>query len=183
MIPVQNVYYMLSYAFKVLNEQGYKRIATEEYNNTAELMAAILAKGIAVQLKRGLGKEYISQTEDLSSLRGKIDIAESIKTQSMLRKKLICTYDDFSVNSTMNRIIKSTVELALEMLLEISLLQNMLDMPAVRQQLSQCHLSQQQLLQQLFIKDSNYGRCNERYDLGSYDSVHLISNRCLSGTY
>lgn len=84
MIPVQNVYYMLSYAFKVLNEQGYKRIATEEFNNTAELMAAILAKGIAVQLKRGLGKEYISQTEDLSSLRGKIDIAESIKTQSML---------------------------------------------------------------------------------------------------
>lgn len=105
---------MLSYAFKVLNEQGYKRIATEEFNNTAELMAAILAKGIAVQLKRGLGKEYISQTEDLSSLRGKIDIAESIKTQSMLRKKLICTYDDFSVNSTMNRIIKSTVELLLK---------------------------------------------------------------------
>ena len=114
MIPVQNVYYMLLYAFKVLNEQGYKRIATEEFNNTAELMAAILAKGIAVQLKRGLGKEYISQTEDLSSLRGKIDIAESIKTQSMLRKKLICTHDDFSVNSTMNRIIKSTVELLLK---------------------------------------------------------------------
>ena len=29
----------------------------------------------------------------------------------MLRKQLICTYDEFSVNSTMNRIIKSTVEL------------------------------------------------------------------------
>lgn len=105
---------MLSYAFKVLNEQGYKRIATEEFNNTAELMAAILAKGIAVQLKRGLGKEYISQTEELSSLRGKIDIGKSIKIQSMIRKKLICTYDDFSVNSTMNRIIKSTVELLLK---------------------------------------------------------------------
>lgn len=32
----------------------------------------------------------------------------------MLRKKLICTYDDFSVNSMMNRIIKSTVELLLK---------------------------------------------------------------------
>ena len=31
----------------------------------------------------------------------------------MLRKQLICTYDEFSVNSTMNRIIKSTVELLL----------------------------------------------------------------------
>ena len=113
MIPIQNVYYMLSYAFQVLNEQGYKNIATEHFSNTAELMAAILEKGIAVQLKRGLGREYIPQTEALSSLRGKIDIAESIKTQSMLCKQLICTYDEFSVNSTMNRIIKSTVELLL----------------------------------------------------------------------
>lgn len=84
MIPVQNVYYMLSYAFQVLNEQSYKNIATEEFHNTAELCAAILAKGISVQLKRGLGKEYIQQTEALSSLRGKIDIAESIKTQTIL---------------------------------------------------------------------------------------------------
>ena len=113
MIPIQNVYYMLSYAFQVLNEQSYKNIATEQFHNTAELMAAILEKGIALQLKRGLGKEYIPQMEALSSLRGKIDIAESIKTQSMMRKQLICTYDEFSVNSTMNRIIKSTVELLL----------------------------------------------------------------------
>jgi 5-methylcytosine-specific restriction enzyme subunit McrC len=104
---------MLSYAFQVLNEQGYKNIATEQFNNTAELMAAILAKGIAVQIKRGLGKEYIPQTEPLSALRGKIDMAESIKTQTMLRKQMICTYDEFSVNGTMNRIIKSTVELLL----------------------------------------------------------------------
>lgn len=104
---------MLSYAFQVLNEQGYKNIATEQFENTAELMAAILAKGIAIQIKRGLGKEYIPQTEALSALRGKIDIAESIKKQTMLNKQMICIYDDFSVNGTMNRIIKSTVELLL----------------------------------------------------------------------
>ena len=111
MIPVQNIYYMLAYAFQVLNENGYKDIETEQFDNVGELCAAILAKGVALQLKRGLGKEYIPQNEPLSSLRGKIDIAESIKTQSMLRKQLICTYDDFTVNSYMNRILKSTMEL------------------------------------------------------------------------
>ena len=114
MIPIQNVYYMLSYAFQVLNEQGYKNIATEKFNNTAELMAAILAKGIAIQIKRGLGKEYIPQTEAMSSLKGKLDITESIKTQTMLKKQMICSYDEFSVNGMMNRIIKSTVELLLK---------------------------------------------------------------------
>jgi len=110
-IPVQNIYYMLAYAFQVLNENGYKNIETEQFDNVGELCAAILSKGVSLQLKRGLGKEYVSETESLSSLRGKIDIAESIKTQSMLRKQLVCTYDDFTVNSYMNRIIKSTMEL------------------------------------------------------------------------
>ena len=95
MIRIQNIYYMLAYAFQVLNEQGYKNIATEEFDNTAELCAAILARGISTQVKRGLGKEYIPQTEALSSLRGKLDISESIKTQTFLKKQMICSYDDF----------------------------------------------------------------------------------------
>ena len=113
MIPIQNIYYMLSYAFQVLNEQGYKNIATEQFNNVAELCAAILSKGVSLQLKRGLEREYIEQTDALSSLRGRIEISESIKTRSMLKKQLICSYDDFSVNSYINRIIKTTMDLLL----------------------------------------------------------------------
>ena len=80
MIRIQNVYYMLAYAFQVLNEQGYKSVATEDFGNVAELCAAILIRGISTQIKRGLGKAYISQTEVLSSLRGKVDISETVKT-------------------------------------------------------------------------------------------------------
>ncbi len=109
MIRVQNVYYMLTYAFQILNSQGYKNIATEEFHNTGELMAAILIQGIENQIKRGLGKEYIPQREETSSLRGKIDVSASVKKQTFLRRQMVCTYDDFSVNSYMNRIIKSTV--------------------------------------------------------------------------
>ena len=114
MIPIQNVYYMLSYAFRVLNEQGYKSIATEEFHNVAELCASILTKGVSLQLKRGLGKEYISETEARSSPRGKIDVTASIKDLSKVKGQLVCTYDDFSVNSYMNRIIKTTMELLLK---------------------------------------------------------------------
>lgn len=115
MIPIQNIYYMLSYSFSVLNEQGYKSIATEKFDNIAELMAAILVKGIATQLKRGLQKEYIGRTEELSLLRGKIDVSESVKTQTMLKSQMVCSYDEFSVNGLMNRILKSTVYLLLKL--------------------------------------------------------------------
>ena len=36
MIRIKNIYYMLSYAFQVLNEQGYKQIKTEEFETIME---------------------------------------------------------------------------------------------------------------------------------------------------
>jgi 5-methylcytosine-specific restriction enzyme subunit McrC len=100
---------MLAYAFQVLNEDGYKDVATEHFDNVGELCAAILTRGVSLQLRRGIGREYISETETLSAIRGKIDITESIKTRTMLRKQMFCTHDDFSVNTNMNRIIKTTM--------------------------------------------------------------------------
>lgn len=114
MIPIKNIYYMLSYAFQILNEQGYKNLATEDFDNAGDLCAAILIRGITYQLKRGLGREYISETDTISAIRGKIEITESIKNQSMIRSQMVCTYDEFLVDSPLNQIIKSTVMLLLK---------------------------------------------------------------------
>ncbi|MEG0661612.1 MAG: 5-methylcytosine-specific restriction endonuclease system specificity protein McrC [Anaerorhabdus sp.] len=111
MIPVKNIYYMLSYSFQILNEQGYKNVQTEEFHNVAELCASILAKGISFQLKKGLGREYIEEQNVLATLGGKIDISASIKAHTILKKQMICVYDEFSVNTQLNKILKTTVTL------------------------------------------------------------------------
>lgn len=104
---------MLSYSFQVLNDQGYKKVDTEEFHNVADLCASVLIKGVTVQLKKGLGREYIQEDDVLSSLRGKIDITASIKSRTMLKKQMVCVYDEFSVNSYMNKILKTTMSLLL----------------------------------------------------------------------
>lgn len=114
MIRIQNIYYMLAYAFQVLHEQGYKDVATEDFENTAELLSAILCRGVSVQIKRGLCRQYITNEEPLGSPRGKIEIGESIKTQAIRKKQLVCAYDEFSVDAYTNRIIKTTMELLLQ---------------------------------------------------------------------
>ena len=114
MIRYQNIYHMLAYAFQVLNEQGYRDVALEtDFENTAELLAAILCRGVAVQIKRGLLREYIVTEDALSSPRGKIEVSESIKSLSVRKKQLVCSYDDFSTNAYNNRIIKTTFEVLL----------------------------------------------------------------------
>ena len=69
MIPIQNIYYMLSYAFQTLQAENYKDLAAENFHNTAELCAAILDKGIGIQLKHGLRRDYVSKSESLSTLQ------------------------------------------------------------------------------------------------------------------
>lgn len=108
MIRYQNIYHMLAYAFRVLNAQGYKDVATEDFENTADLLAAILCHGVKVQLKRGLLHEYIATTETTTMPRGKIDITASLKSQAFQRKQLVCHYDTFTANAYNNRIIKTT---------------------------------------------------------------------------
>lgn len=67
---VQNIYYMLAYAFQVLHEKGYRDVASEDFKSAAELLAAILCRGVSIQIKRGLERQYITREEALSTLRG-----------------------------------------------------------------------------------------------------------------
>lgn len=109
MIRVRNLYHMLAYAFSALSEQGYRAVATEDFDNAAELCAAILERGVSLQLRRGLGQEYVSRSEARSCLRGKVEVTESVKSQALLRRQMVCSFDEFSVDGAMNRIIKATL--------------------------------------------------------------------------
>ncbi len=105
---------MLSYAYQVLNQNGYKHIETESFENTADMFSAIIQKGVEIQLKKYLNREYVSENSELSTLRGKIEINDSINQMSFLKKKLVCSYDEFSIDSYMNRILKSVMLLLLK---------------------------------------------------------------------
>ena len=50
----------------------------------------------------------------ITTSSGKINISDSLKTMAMLRGRMVCSYDEFSVDSQMNRIIKATVKVLLK---------------------------------------------------------------------
>lgn len=107
-IFIKNIYYMLSYAFTTLNQNGYENITTEKFDNIHNLFASILSKGIGRQLKQGLYREYLYRTEDLSIVRGRIDMEGTIRNKSTKKKALSCEYDELSENNLLNRILKTT---------------------------------------------------------------------------
>lgn len=119
MIPIKNIYYMLSYAFSELKSSQYKSIEMESFKNVTDICTAILIKGVSLQIKRGMNKDYSKISEALSTPKGKINISESVKTLSIQKQQLYCKYDDFSVNSYLNKIIKSTMLLLIKADIEL----------------------------------------------------------------
>ena len=87
-ILINNIYHMLSYAFQTLKQETYEDVAVESIDEMYNLLAAILAKGIGLQLKQGLYREYISHQEELTVMRGKINMPGTIKINCYINKYL-----------------------------------------------------------------------------------------------
>jgi 5-methylcytosine-specific restriction enzyme subunit McrC len=98
---------MLSYAYKSLRQNNYDEIKTEYFENVHDLFAAILAKGISSQIKHGLVREYIERQDNLSTVKGKINLRESIQLKMRKDPRISCCFDVLSENNYMNKILKS----------------------------------------------------------------------------
>ena len=112
-ILINNIYHMLSYAFQTLNQETYEDVAVESFDEMYNLLAAILSKGIGLQLKQGLYREYISRQEERSIMRGKINMPGTIKNMLAHKRVLTCDFDELSENNLLNQILKTTVMLLL----------------------------------------------------------------------
>ena len=108
-ILIKNIYYMLTYAFQILRHDNYEEVATEPFDNIQDMFAAILSKGVAKQLKQGLYREYVLCEDNLNTLRGRLDIRNSIKNKLEKKQKIFCEFDELSENNLFNKIIKTTM--------------------------------------------------------------------------
>lgn len=112
-IFIKNVYYMLSYAFRVLRQTNYEYVAKEDFEDAADLLAAILAKGVAQQIKQGLHREYVEKHETLPFIRGKLDLPGTIRNRIRRNPKAACEFDELSEDNRLNRILKTTMKVLL----------------------------------------------------------------------
>ena len=108
---INNIYYMLAYAFRFdkLIEKNKFLGSFEEFENVYDLLSFMLFTFINKMIKRGFYKDYKLTTEITSVARGKINFGQSIKENTLINRKLVCSFDDFSDNIYLNKIIKTTL--------------------------------------------------------------------------
>lgn len=90
-------------------EIKYSELSTFDFEkeNLMEIFAYLFSEKLKEQLLKGIYKEYINVNENLSVLKGKLQLKFQINNNVKNNLKANCEYDFFSENSLLNRIFKS----------------------------------------------------------------------------
>jgi 5-methylcytosine-specific restriction enzyme subunit McrC len=109
MIPIRNIYFMLSYAWGRLEQAELVDVSTEEIDTLPDLLASVLARGVQRCLKDGLDRGYKEQLEESAFVRGRLNVETSVRRFLLPQGRAACHVDDLTTDILVNQIIKTTM--------------------------------------------------------------------------
>ncbi len=108
-IPIENIYYLLCYAWNKLEEKDRISVSIDEKTDLIDLLSKVLINGTRILLKRGIDRSYKSRVDEISGIKGKLELSATLKSNLYLKQRTICNYDDFSSNILTNQILFTTL--------------------------------------------------------------------------
>jgi 5-methylcytosine-specific restriction enzyme subunit McrC len=114
-IPIANLYYLLCYAWDRLDQGNLVDVSSLPSTELADLFALVLCDGIHHLARRGLEQSYDVREEELGGIRGRIDISQSLRRSLFFQGRAHCRFDELTVDTSANRILKSTLVALLEL--------------------------------------------------------------------
>lgn len=108
-IPIQNIYYLLCYAWNKLEERDVVNVDVIDTTSLLDLFAKVLVNGLNHLIKRGLDRGYVTWADESRCLRGKICFAPTLKRNLLVKANIHCEHDELSHNVLHNQILKSTI--------------------------------------------------------------------------
>lgn len=113
-IPIRNIYFLLSYAWKYYKPSDIRKIDQKDFINDTEFFAEIFDLTLGKYVKKGMHRDYIEKKETLKTIRGKVDFNSTLKTLGFKSKKIDCIYDEYLPNNSINQLIYSTIHIVIK---------------------------------------------------------------------
>ena len=108
-IPIENIYYLLCYAWDTLDEKEQVNVAVDDRTELLDLFAKILVNGTRMLLKRGIERNYVNETLELPGVKGKLEMGPTLKSGLLFKQRTVCSIDEFSGNILSNQILLTTL--------------------------------------------------------------------------
>lgn len=106
-IPIVNLLRIAFYAGDLLDELDDCEATRDDGASFDDLLQAMLARAVRRIRSRGFERGYTCDEEITTRPRGRLLIAESIASCAIQTRRLVCRFDDFSVDTPHNRVLKS----------------------------------------------------------------------------
>ncbi|MEG4085319.1 5-methylcytosine restriction system specificity protein McrC [Microcoleus sp. POL10_C6] len=106
-VPITNLFGMLDYAYKLNINFPKGQIECESLEQVYERLANILAHKILERCRKGLYRDYLSKTERLAYIRGRVDLRSAL--QKPWDVKLKCHYNEQTGDIEDNQILAWTL--------------------------------------------------------------------------
>jgi 5-methylcytosine-specific restriction endonuclease McrBC regulatory subunit McrC len=71
-----------------------------------DLFAYLLGKNLLPELERGVAHAYVTFTDDLRAVRGRIDLVEQVTRNWNRLDRVFCAWDEFTPDTAINRLFK-----------------------------------------------------------------------------
>lgn len=108
---IRNIYVMLAYAFRAIRTPDASDVGTEEFTHIHDLFAEILAQGVSAQVKRGVHHDYLRRDEQLTTVRGRIDVTATMVARAVTPGSVSCIFDTYEPDTPFNQALKSVMVL------------------------------------------------------------------------
>ncbi|MCV6607211.1 MAG: McrC family protein, partial [Campylobacterales bacterium] len=94
--------YMLIYTYDIKLENEQISSCKNEPSLILEVFIQLFAKNLFKEFQHGIYKEYMTEQDNLTTLRGKYLVNENLK-YNFTKNKIYCEYDEFSMNNELNQ--------------------------------------------------------------------------------
>ncbi len=108
-IPIQNIYYLLCYAWNKLEESEIVNVNEIDSTELIDLFAKVLSNSCSRLLKQGLDRYYVEHEDVIMGIKGKFNFSATIKQNVLPLSKTACIYDEFDYDILHNQILKTTI--------------------------------------------------------------------------
>lgn len=108
-IPIENIYFLLCYAWNKLDEKERVNVSVDDKTALLDLFAKVLINATKMLIKKGIAKNYVDHIEEIAGVKGKVQISQTLKSNLLFKQRTVCNFDEFSSNIILNQILVSTI--------------------------------------------------------------------------
>lgn len=109
-IPIENVYFLFCYAWNRFEEARSIPLGGIASPDLPNLLGRVLLHGTRALLRRGLDRNYQDWSEEIATVRGRIELGASLQLQARNIRRLVCEFDELSHDLLHNQIIKASLK-------------------------------------------------------------------------